>query len=103
MTNSRDVKKKKKLGKIVEVKYPTQVVWLQDAVQADLTFVTDNCFADVKFSLTFNMFPQEHNFDKVDVVFLDSYKVQKVFNINNSNHIMSYGRPYLSPNREETH
>ena len=74
MTNSRDVKKKK-LEKIAEVKYPIQAVWLQDAAQASLTFVTDNCFADVKFSLTFNVFPQEHNFGKVDVVFLNSCKV----------------------------
>ena len=91
------------MGKIVEVKYPTQAVWLQDATQTGLTFVTDNCFADVKFSLMFNVFPQEHNFGKVDVVFLDSCKVQKVFNINDSNHIMGCEHPYLSPNREETH
>ena len=87
----------------MEVKYPTPAVWLQDAVQAGLTFVTDNCFTEVKFSLTFNVFPQEHNFGKVDDVFLDSCMVQKVFNINDPNHIMGCGRPYLLPNIEETH
>ena len=88
------------MGKIAEVKYPIQAVWLQDAAQAGLTFVTDNCFADVKFSLTFNVFPQEHNLGMVNDAFLDSCKIQKVFNIKGPNHIMGYGLPYLSPNKE---
>ena len=100
-------KKKKKLGKIVGVKYSAieraKAVWLWDAAQAGFTFVADNCFADDKFSHTFNVFSQEHNIGTVDDAFLDSCKVQKVFNIKGPNHITGCRLPYLPPKREETH
>ena len=58
------------------VKYPAteraKAEWLLDAAPAGLTFVADICFADDKFSLTFNVFPQEHNLVTVDDAFLDS-------------------------------
>ena len=74
MTNSKEGKKKR-LGKIVEMKYHAQAIWLRDAAQACLTFVVDNCFTDDKFTLMFDVFPQEHNIGKVDDAFLNSCKV----------------------------
>ena len=77
-----------------------KAVWLQDTAQVGLTFIVDNSFANDKFSLTFNVFLQEHNLGTINDAFLDSCKVQKVFNIKDPNHIMGCGLPYLSPNKE---
>ena len=49
-----------------------------------------------------NNMNDNNNNNKCDA-FLDSCKVQNVFNIKGSNYIMGCKLPYLSQNRKETH